>query len=45
MAKEIIAKTKIKREKGYLYYTGTDEDGCLTIGRSEMGRKKIDKKD
>ncbi len=40
---EIISKTKIKREKGYLYYCGTDEEGNLTICQTEMargGRKK-----
>lgn len=39
---EIIANTKIKREKGFLYYTGTDEEGNLTICRAEMykGKKK-----
>lgn len=37
---EIIAKTKIKREKGFIYYTATDEDGMITIGRAKAGRKK-----
>ena len=43
---EIISKTEIKREKGYLYYTGTDEKGNLTICRTEMarGRKKKEEK-
>ncbi len=36
--KEIISKTKIKREKGFLYYTGTDKDGNLTICRTKMAR-------
>lgn len=35
---EIISKTKIKREKGWLYYTGTDKEGNLTICRVEMAR-------
>lgn len=38
--KKLIAKTKIKREKGWLYYTSTDEEGNITIWKSEMGRKK-----
>ncbi len=39
---EIISKTKIKREKGFLYYCGTDKEGNLTICRTKMarGRKK-----
>ena len=44
---KIIAKTEIKREKGYLYYCGTDKDGCLTICSAEMkrgGKKKKAKK-
>jgi len=41
--KKIIAKTKIKREKGILYFCGTDEEGNITICQTEMvrgGRKK-----
>lgn len=35
--KEILLKTNIKRERGYLYFAGTDEKtGCITIGRSKM---------
>lgn len=37
---ELIATTEIKREKGFIYYTGTDEKGNLTINRSKAGRKK-----
>ena len=37
---EIISKTKIKREKGWLYYTGTDDEGNLTICKSEMAHGK-----
>jgi len=37
---QIIARTKIKREKGWLYYTSTDELGNITICKSQMGRKK-----
>ena len=38
--KKVIAKTKIKREKGYLYFTGTDDEGYLTIMRTEMAKRK-----
>jgi len=43
--KEIIAKTDIKREKGYLYFTATDERGNITVCRTEMahGKKKKSK--
>ncbi len=37
---EIIATTKIFREKGFIYYTSKDKDGMLTIGRAKSGRKK-----
>jgi hypothetical protein len=40
MAKETILITEIPREKGYLYFCGTDEKGNLTIGKSEMARGK-----
>jgi len=41
MTKKTILKTEIKREKGFLYYCGTDEDGNITIGRSDKkGSKK-----
>ena len=44
--KELIAKTNIKREKGWLYYTGTDEEGFITLWKSESGRnkKRVDEK-
>ena len=41
---KIIANTEIKREKEKLYYTGTDENGFLTICETEMkrgGKKKV----
>ncbi len=38
MGKKTILKTDIKREKGFLYFCGTSDDGNLTIGRSEMAR-------
>jgi len=37
---EVIATTEIPREKGFLYVTGTDDKGCLTIIRVKAGRKK-----
>ena len=37
---EVIATTEIPREKGYLYFTGTDEKGNITICRNKAGRKK-----
>lgn len=40
MSKEIIAVTEIKREKGFIYPTGTDEKGNLTIMKVTAGRKK-----
>jgi len=42
--KEEILKTNLPREKGYLYYTATSEDGMLTIWRTETayGKKKRD---
>lgn len=45
---EIISKTQIKREKGWLYYCGTDDDGNITLCKVQMARagrkKKGDKK-
>jgi len=37
---ETIATTEIKRERGFIYYTGTDDRGMITIGRAKAGRKK-----
>ena len=44
MGKKIILKTNIKREKGFLYYCSTSDDGNLTIGQSEMARGRKKKK-
>ncbi len=41
---KIIAKTEIKREKGFLYYCGTDDKGFLTICSAEMARGRKRKK-
>ena len=41
--KQLIAKTNIKREKGWLYYTKTGEDGNITIWKCEAGHKKDEK--
>lgn len=45
MAKEIILKTEIPREKGYLYFVGTDEQGNICIGKTEMARGGKKKKE
>ena len=40
---EIIARTEIPREPGYLYYAGTDENENITLCKAIMcrgGRKK-----
>lgn len=42
--KEILMKTKIPREKGWLYYTSTSKKGNIILCRSKMGRGKKDKK-
>jgi hypothetical protein len=46
MVKKVILTTEIKREKGKLYFTGTDEKGNLTLCETIMarGRKKKSKK-
>ena len=42
MGKKVLLKTDIKREKGFLYFCSTDEDGNITLCQTEMsqGRKK-----
>jgi len=40
---EVIANTEIPREKGWIYYTGTNSKGNLTLCRAKMGRKKKNK--
>ena len=42
---EEIAKTKIKREKGWLYYCGTDDEGNITLCKAKMGRGNNTKKE
>ena len=44
MVNKIIAKTRIKTEKGFIYFTGTDELGNLTIMSSDR-KKKVEVKD
>lgn len=45
MTKKTILETTIPREKGKLYFCGTNSKGNLTIGEVEMARgKKIKKK-
>lgn len=41
---KIILKTNLKREKGMLYYCGTDENGNLTLCEAPMARKGKSKK-
>ena len=41
---EEILKTDLKREAGFLYYVGTDEDGTLTVCRAVMARHGRTKK-
>ena len=35
---KVILETEIKREKGLLYYCGTNEKGNLTVCSAVMGR-------
>ena len=42
---EIILTTDIKREKGKLYFCGTDDNGFITIGEAVMSRKGRPKKE
>lgn len=44
MAGKIILKTDIKREQGFLFYCGTDSDGCITVCKSPMARGNKKKK-
>lgn len=41
---EVILKTNIVREKGYIYFTSTDEKGNITLCRAVSGRKKKEAK-
>ena len=41
---EVILKTNIKRENGWIYYCGTD-NGNLTICKAKMGRNKKKEED
>jgi len=47
--KETILTTEIPREKGYLYFVGTDEKGNIKVCRAEMARggkkKQTEEKD
>jgi len=36
---EIILVTEIKREKGWLYYTKTDDKGNIILCKSKMGKR------
>jgi hypothetical protein len=40
---EIVMKTTVPREAGFLYFVGTTKDGFLTVNKAKMsrgGRKK-----
>lgn len=37
---EVILKTNIPRESGYLYYTSTSEDGNINVCKAKMARGK-----
>lgn len=39
MAGEVILKTEIPREKGFLYWVGSDDKGNLAILKTKAGRK------
>ena len=41
---DVISLTDILREKGFIYYVGTDEKGCLTICKAKAGRLKKEPK-
>ena len=46
MTGEIVSKTKIMREPGYLYYISFDEKGYLIIGKAKLkrgGKSKVGK--
>ena len=45
--KQTILSTNIFREKGFLYFTGTDEKGNITLCKVEVahGRKKKEVKE
>lgn len=40
MGKKILLKTEIPREKGFLYFCGTDNKGNITVCQAEMARGK-----
>jgi len=39
-----ILRTDIKREKGKLYYCGTDDKGCIVVCEAVMNRGRKPKK-
>jgi len=44
MMVERVAKVRIKKEIGYLYYVKSDEEGWLCIYRTIAGKKSTMKK-
>lgn len=41
---EVIIETDVPREKGFLYYTGTDKKGNITVCKTPMARGRKKKK-
>jgi len=41
---KVILKTDIPREKGWLYYCSTADDGNLTVCKAEMSKGRKAKK-
>lgn len=37
---EIILKTELVKEKGFIYYVTYDEQGKIMVGKAVAGRKK-----
>jgi len=37
---EVILTTDLPREKGFIYFVGTDKKGNLTLCKAVAGRKK-----
>jgi len=44
MAGKVILKTDIPREKGFLYYCSSDDNGNITVCKAEMSRGRKKKK-
>jgi len=44
MAGKVILRTEIQREKGFLYYCSSDDNGNITVCKAEMSRGRKKKK-